>query len=106
MNMADILFLFLFLTMAMLAIVLTVWHFRLSWKLASSHPSSHIELRFDKVGSWPGWTMARARHAFRSPIVAALPPDILRSIRHYVIAEVVYLWVFAVVFFVFAFRWV
>jgi hypothetical protein len=104
-DMIEILFLFAFSTMAVLAIVVTVWEFRLSRKLAATHPSAHVELRFDKVGSWPCWTMARARHAFRSPTVSALPPELLRSVRRYVIAEVVYIWVFAAVFCAFAFRW-
>lgn len=99
------LFIFLFAAMAILAIVLTAWEFRLSRKLASAHPDAHVELRFDKVGSWPGWIMARARHAFRSPTVAALPPELLRSVRRYVIFEVVYLWVFAAILCVFMFRW-
>lgn len=103
--MAALLFLFLLATMAILAIVLTVWEFRLGRKLAAAHPDAYVELRFDKFGSWPGWIMARARNAFRSPTVAALPPELLRSVRRYVIFEVVYLWVFAIVFCAFAFRW-
>lgn len=102
--MRALLFLFLFATMVILAIVVTVWYFRLSRKLAVAYPDAYVELRFDKVGAWLGWNMARARHAFRSPTVAALPPDLLRSVRRYVIAELVYLWVFAAVFCVFALR--
>lgn len=87
---------------AALAIVVTSWQFRLSRRLASSSPEAYAELRFNKVGSWPGWNMARARNAFHSPIVSALPPDILLSVRRYVIIEVVYICVFAAMFCMFA----
>lgn len=103
--MSAMLFLFLLATMATLGIVVSAWYFRLSRKLAVAHPEAYAELRFDRVGAWLGWEMARARHAFHSPIVAALPPELLRSVRRYVIAEVVYLWVFAIVFCAFMFRW-
>lgn len=95
--MGALLYLFLFVTMTTLSIVVSAWYFRLSRKLAVAHPEAYVELRFDKVGAWLGWNMARARHAFHSPIVAALPPELLRSVRRYVIAELVFLWVFAAV---------
>jgi hypothetical protein len=84
-----------------LAPIISLWQWRLSRSIVEISPEAHTALRFNKAGAWVGWEMARARTAFRSPLMASLPPELARSVRRYVVTEVAYTWTFAATFIAF-----
>jgi hypothetical protein len=102
--MADFISLATLATLACIAPAVTWWQFRLKRQVASVSPEAYSALRFDRVGGWPGWNMARARNAFNSPEVAKLPPHTIQSVQRYVIAEAAYICFFALTFCIFVFR--
>jgi hypothetical protein len=83
------------LMIAVLAPIISIWQWRLSRRIVEISPEIHAALRFNKAGAWVGWEMTRARTSFRSPLMASLPPELARSVRRYVVAEVTYTWIFA-----------
>ena len=86
------------LLLFVLAVPLTLWQMRIGREIEVVSPQAHTELRFDRVGSWLPWNVARARNAFRSQVVAHLPAELLRAVRLYVLAEVAYLVAFGIAF--------